>query len=315
MTDTMRAVRIHDFGGTEVLRYAEDVPVPSPGPDDVLVRVHAAAVNRVDLDVRQGMWEFTHHPFPMTLGWDFAGTVESVGSATTGLRVGDRVFGRPALTRDGTYAELLAVDPAEIAKAPESLPLEEAAALPLSALTAWKALFEIGELTAGQTVLILGGAGGVGTVAVQLAAHAGATVAATASGTGIALARSLGADEVIDYRTGALAARGRFADVVLDTIGGATLEAAYASVVPGGRLITVAGTPDDARAAREGIQAAGFILEPDGPRLAEIAALVDAGSLRPVVHRTFDLGEAAQAHEFMAAGHMRGKLVLRVSPR
>ncbi|WP_306204586.1 NADP-dependent oxidoreductase [Actinoplanes sp. RD1] len=313
MTEHMRAVRIHNFGGTEVLQHADDAPVPVLGPGEILVRVHASAVNPLDVGVRQGGFDFTHHPFPMTLGWEFAGTVERLGTATTDLRVGDRVFGRPALHRDGTYAEFVAVDPAHIARAPESLPLPEAAALPLTAQTAWKALFEIGGLSAGQTVLILGGSGGVGTVALQLARHAGATVVTTASGDGITLARSLGADEVIDYRTGELAARGRFADVVFDTVGGDTLEAAYDSVVPGGHLITIAGAPDAERADREGIHAAGFVLESDGQRLGKIAALVDAGKLRPVIQRTFDLGEADQAHKAMEAGHLRGKIILNVT--
>ncbi|WP_158641425.1 NADP-dependent oxidoreductase [Amycolatopsis eburnea] len=291
----------------------ESAPAPVLGANDVLVRVHTAAVNPVDSLVREGVFKFSDRPFPWTLGWDFAGTVVDLGTSGTSLSLGDVVYGRPALDRDGTYAEYLAVDPGEIAPAPRSITLEQAAALPLVTLTAWKALFDIGELKPESTALIHAGAGGVGSMAVQLAKHRGARVVATASGDGIDLAASLGADEVIDYRNEEFAARGRFADVVLDTVGGDTLEKSYGVVVPGGKLITVAGAPDPGRAREHGITADTFVLDSNGPRLAEIAELVDGGVLRPVVTKTFDLDDVQEAHDRIDSGRTRGKIVLRVA--
>ncbi|RSD10224.1 NADP-dependent oxidoreductase [Amycolatopsis eburnea] len=308
----MKAVRIHQHGGSSVLR-VESAPAPVLGANDVLVRVHTAAVNPVDSLVREGVFKFSDRPFPWTLGWDFAGTVVDLGTSGTSLSLGDVVYGRPALDRDGTYAEYLAVDPGEIAPAPRSITLEQAAALPLVTLTAWKALFDIGELKPESTALIHAGAGGVGSMAVQLAKHRGARVVATASGDGIDLAASLGADEVIDYRNEEFAARGRFADVVLDTVGGDTLEKSYGVVVPGGKLITVAGAPDPGRAREHGITADTFVLDSNGPRLAEIAELVDGGVLRPVVTKTFDLDDVQEAHDRIDSGRTRGKIVLRVA--
>ncbi|ALL79554.1 hypothetical protein AD006_30565 (plasmid) [Pseudonocardia sp. EC080610-09] len=307
----MTAVRIHGFGDESVLA-VETAPIPEPGPGDVLVRVHAAAVNPVDSLVRQGVFAVSDRPLPWIPGWDFAGTVVALGGATTDWSVGDVVYGRPSLARDGSYAQYLAVDAGEIAAAPRTLSLESAAAVPLVTLTAWKALFDLGELGPAGTVLIHAGAGGAGTMAIQLARRRGAKVVATASGDGIALARSLGADEVIDHRTDDLAARGRFADVVLDTVGNETLERSYASVVPGGILVTIAGAPDDAKAAELGITAHTFVLDSNGPRLAEIAGLIDDGDLRPVVTRVLELDEVARAHRLIDSGRTRGKLVLRV---
>ncbi|WP_236792242.1 NADP-dependent oxidoreductase [Amycolatopsis sp. GM8] len=308
----MKAVRIHQHGDGSVLK-VESTPLPSLGANDVLIRVHTAAVNPVDSLVREGIFKFSERPFPWILGWDFAGTVVDLGTSDTSLSLGDVVYGRPALDRDGTYSEYVAVDPGEIAKAPRSITLEQAASLPLVTLTAWKALFEIGELKPGGTALIHAAAGGVGSAAVQLAKHRGAHVVATASGDGIDLAKSLGADEVIDYRNEDFTARGRFADVVLDTVGGDTLERSYDVVVPSGTLVTVAGAPDADKARQLGITAETFILDSNGPRLAEIAELVDSGAIRPVVTKAFDLDDVQEAHSLIDSGRTRGKIVLRVA--
>lgn len=307
----MNAVRIHEYGDRSVLQ-SESVALPTLEGNDVLVRVHAAAVNPVDWLVRSGAFVLEEHSFPLTPGWDFAGTVVDLGTARTSLAVGDLVYGRPALTRDGSYAQYLAVDADEIAKAPRSIPLEHAAGLPLVTLTAWKALFDFGHLGAGQTVLIQAGAGGVGSAAVQLAKHFGARVVATASGDGIEIAKSLGADEVIDHKQEDFATRGRFADVVLDTVGGDTLERSYGAVVPGGSLITIAGAPDAAKADELGITVSTFVLDSNGPRLAEIARLVDEGTVRPLVTRTLNLDDVAEAHRLSETGRTRGKIILRV---
>ncbi|RSD10839.1 NADP-dependent oxidoreductase [Amycolatopsis eburnea] len=307
----MKAVRIHRFGDESVLT-VENVPIPQPGPGDVLVRVHAAAVNPVDSLVRRGLFAVSDRPMPWILGWDFAGTVVAVGSGTTRWAVGDVVYGRPSLARDGSYAQYLAVDAGEIAAVPRTLSLESAAAVPLVTLTAWKALFDLGGLEAGKTVLVHAGAGGVGTMAIQLARHRGAKVVATASGDGVELARSLGADEVIDHRGEDFAARGRFADVVLDAVGGETLERSYNVVASGGALVTIAGAPNEEKAAELGISVHTFVLDSNGPRLSEIAALVDAGELRPVVSHVLDLDDVAQAHRLIDSGRTRGKIVLRV---
>ncbi|MFI7347313.1 NADP-dependent oxidoreductase [Streptomyces sp. NPDC049936] len=290
----------------------ENIPIPEIKGNDILVRVHTAAVNPVDSLIRRGDFLLPEHRLPLTVGWDFAGTVVDVGRARTPLEVGHKVYGRPSLTRDGSYAEYIAVDAGEVARAPRTVPPEQAAGLPLATLTAWKALFDIGRLEAGQTVLIHAAAGGVGTMAVQLARHRGARVVATASSDGVDLAKSLGAHEVIDYTRSDFAARGRFADVVLDAVGGDTLERSYGVMVPGGTLITVAGAPDHAKARALGIHIATFILESNGPRLDEVADLVDAGVLRSIIARQFSLVDVREAHRLSETRRTRGKILLRI---
>lgn len=309
----MKAVRFHRYGGPEVLQY-EEAPMPDMGVDDVLVRVHSAGVNPADWKFRAG-WYAAHvpRPLPFILGSDVAGIVERVGAGVDAFRPGDAVFAMADMNRNGAYAEYVAVRAADVAAAPGGIPLEQAAGVPLAALTAWLALFEVGGLLAGQSVLIHAGAGGVGSFAVQLARHAGARVIATASATNQALVEALGARQVIDYRTQDFTSLVHGVDLVLDTVGGPTQDASWAVLREGGMLVGVALPPDEAVAACHRVRAAPAWVTPNGPRLAEIARLIDTGVLKVVVAREFSLADAAAAHALSETGRACGKIILRVT--
>ena len=215
---TMKAVRIHEYGVPEVLRY-EDAPRPEPGTGEVLVRVHAAALNPIDWKIRAGyVKNWLNYPLPMIPGWDFSGVIDSVGPGAGAWKPGDEVYGRPDISRDGAYAEYIAVRASEIAAKPKCIDHIHSAAIPLAGLTAWQALFETADLKAGQSVLVHAAAGGVGTFAVQLAKWKGAHVAGTASGRNQYLLRDLGVDQPIDYETTRFEDVVHGADVVLDTL-------------------------------------------------------------------------------------------------
>lgn len=315
---TMKAVRIHEYGGPEVLRY-EDAPVPEPGEGDVLVRVRAAGVNPVDWKVRQGwLREKIRYALPMIPGWDAAGTVERLGPGATGFTVGEEVFTRPDIARNGAYAGWITVRATELARKPRSVDFVHAAAVPLAALTAWQALFDApepytsAEIEKGATVLVHAGAGGVGTFAVQLARWRGARVIATASAANAPFLRDLGADEVIDYRAARFEDVVHGADAVFDTIGGETQERSWKVLKPGGVLVSIASPPSQEEARKHGARAAYVFVQPDATQLGEIGALVDAGVVRPVVSEVLPLSDARRAHELSQTGHVRGKIVLRV---
>jgi NADPH:quinone reductase-like Zn-dependent oxidoreductase len=309
----MKAVRIHSFGGPEVLSY-EETPRPQVNPDDVLIKVHAAAINPVDWKIREGYLRgFIDYELPVTLGWDVSGVVEEVGGAVTDLRVGDEVYSRPDITRDGAYAEYIAVRASEAAPKPRSLDHVQAASVPLAALTAWAALFDTADLQPDQTVLIHAAAGGVGSFAVQLAKWKGARVIGTASAANHGLLRELGADELIDYTAARFEEVARGVDVVLDTIGGDTLERSWGVLRPGGVLVSVVAQPDEATAAQHGVRGASIFIQPDKSRLVKLAELIDAGHVRPEVSAVLPLAEARQAQELSQSGHVRGKIVLRVA--
>jgi NADPH:quinone reductase-like Zn-dependent oxidoreductase len=309
----MKAVRIHSFGGPEVLSY-EETPRPQVNPDDVLIKVHAAAINPVDWKIREGYLRgFIDYELPVTLGWDVSGVVEEVGGAVTDLRVGDEVYSRPDITRDGAYAEYIAVRASEAAPKPRSLDHVQAASVPLAALTAWAALFDTADLQPGQTVLIHAAAGGVGSFAVQLAKWKGARVIGTASAANHGLLRELGADELIDYTAARFEEVARGVDVVLDTIGGDTLERSWGVLRLGGVLVSVVAQPDEATAAQHGVRGASIFIQPDKSRLVKLAELIDAGHVRPEVSAVLPLAEARQAQELSQSGHVRGKIVLRVA--
>jgi len=231
---TMKAVCIYSYGGPSVLKY-EEMPRPHPDEDEVLVRVHASGINPVDWKVREGhLKEMLHHTLPLVLGWDVSGVVETLGSEVKHLKVGDEVFSRPDISRDGTYAEFVVIKESEIALKPKSIDHIHAAALPLAGLTAWQTLFDAGALSAGQRVLIHAGAGGVGHLAVQLAKWKGAHVIATASAHNHDFLRKLGADQIIDYKTVRFEETIEPVDVVLDTLGGrALMEGAQTRRHPG----------------------------------------------------------------------------------
>lgn len=309
----MKAVRFHRYGTAEVLQY-EEAPLPLLNADDVLIKVHSAGVNPADWKFRAGWYaEYAPRELPCILGSDVAGTIEQVGAAVSRFQVGDAVFAMAAMTRNGAYAQYVAVRADDVAAAPRSIPLEQAAGVPLAALTAWLALFDKGGLMAGQTVLIHAAAGGVGSIAVQLAKHAGAHVIATASAANMAFVESLGADRVIDYRSQDFSALVHGVDMVLDTMGGETQEKSWGVLRKDGVLVCLAMPLDEAAAARHQVRAMAANVTPNGARLASIAGLIDAGVLQVTVAREFALAEAAAAHAFSETGRARGKIVLRVT--
>jgi NADPH:quinone reductase-like Zn-dependent oxidoreductase len=309
----MKAIRIHRYGGPEVLKY-EDAPRPRPGPGEVLIRVHAAGVNLVDWRIREGyMKDVLRHSLPLVPGWDVAGVVESTGPGATRFGNGDRVYSRPDIARDGACAQYLVARQSEVALKPKALSYLQAAALPHAGLTAWQTLFQAAELQAGQKVLIHGAAGGVGSLAVQLAKWKGARVIGTASQSNQSFLRDLGADETIDYQTDRFEDDVRGVDVVLDTIGGEAQHRSWKVLKEGGILVSIAGQPSREEATAHGVRAGYIFVQPNAAQLAEIAALADSGKLKPVIETVLPLSETRRAHEISQAGHVRGKIVLNVA--
>ncbi len=251
--------------------------------------------------------------FAVTLGWDAAGVVDAVGGSVTTFKPGDEVCFYAEFARGGTYAEYVAVDASQVALKPRTLAFVAAAALPMAGQAAWTALVDNAQIERGMRVLIHGGAGALGIVAVQLAKDAGLHVIATASGDGVALVRSLGADEVIDYRSQRFQDHARDIDIVLDTIGGPTQEASWGVMKPGGILVATAMPPPPERAAAAGVRAAFVFTPPRGAVLAQLAERVDAGRLRVLVGQEFALADAAHAHRLGETGKARGKMVLHVN--
>jgi NADPH:quinone reductase-like Zn-dependent oxidoreductase len=308
----MKAVRIHQYGGREVLSI-DDVPVPDIAPDEVLVRVVAASVNPVDWKVREGyLARMIPHPLPLTLGWDVSGVIAAVGAQVTRWQVGDAVFSRPDLARDGTYAEYVAIRADECARKPRTISHVEAASLPLAGITAWEAMVDKAGVRPGQRVLIQAGSGGVGSLAIQIVKAYGATVIATTSGRNRALVESLGADQVVDYTTTKVEDAVEPVDAVFDTLGGAVQEASWALLKPGGIQVSIVSPPDEARAAALGVRAGFVFIGPNAPVLERLAAMVDDGRLRPLVGAEFGLADVAKAHELSESGRAVGKIVLYV---
>lgn len=310
---TIKAVRIHAYGGPEQLVY-EDTPKPEPAADELLVRVHAAAINPVDWKIRRGyLQQFIPYELPLILGWDVSGVVEAVGSAVSDFKVGDEIYSRPDLTRNGAYAEYMVLRASEAAHKPRSLDHTHAAAVPLAVLTAWASLFDAGGLEAGQKVLIHAAAGGVGTFAVQLAKWKGAHVIGTASGRNRDFLQQLGVDEFIDYTDARFEDVARDVDVVFDTVGGETQERSWQVLKPGGILVSVISPPAQEAADQHGVRQAYVFIDPNAARLAEVAGLIDEGKIQPIVENVLPLSEVRQAHELSESGHTRGKIVLRVA--
>ena len=309
----MKAIRIHERGNPEQLVY-EDVPQPHPGPSEVLVRVYASGIiaNELHYDATYQTQAGTIRALPIP-GHDIAGVVEEIGTGVTTLRQGDEVYALIAFHRDGAEAEYTLALPNELAPKPHSLDFVQAAAVPLSALTAWQALFDHAGLVAGQTVLIHGAAGGVGVFAVQLAHWAGAHVIATASAHNHNFLRDLGADETIDYTTTHFEEIVHNVDVVLDMIGGDTLERSWQVMKPGGVLVTVVSPRfSHEEAQRQNIRPVFFVVEPNREQLIQIGKLINAGQIRPIIDTVLPLSQAQQAYKQAAGGHTRGKIILRV---
>jgi len=309
---TMNAVRIHSYGGQEVL-VSEEVPIPDFADDEVLIRVHASGVNPVDWKIRAGyLKDFMPHEFPLILGWDVSGTVERAGSADTRLKEGDEVFALADITRDGSYAEYVAVKADSVALKPKSTDHVGAASVPLAALTAWQSLFDAANLSKGQTVLIQAAAGGVGSFAVQFAKWKGAHVLGTASARNEEFLLGLGADRVIDYTQTPFEENVTDVDVVLDAMAGETQERSWQVLKKGGVLVSILGPPDEEKAATFGVRGEGVFVQPNARQLSTIADLIDGGQIRTNVTEVLPLSEAAKAHELSESGHVRGKVVLKV---
>jgi NADPH:quinone reductase-like Zn-dependent oxidoreductase len=307
----MKAIRLHRVGGPESLLY-EDPPKPKPKDNQVLVRVSAAAITPTEF-----AWYPTFHtheggnrPFPIILGHEFSGVVEAMGPTCTDVQTGDPVYGLNDWFMDGAQAEYCLTVAANIAPKPATLDHTQAAVVPISALTAWQALIERAQLSEEQRVLVHGGAGGVGSVAVQLARYKRAHVIATASAANTDFVKALGADEVIDYRTTPFETVVRDVDVVLDTVGGDTRHRSWQVLKKGGRLVTVAADAEGLNEPR--VRDAFFIVEPNREQLIEISRLIDTGIIRPIVGDVFSMDNVRQAYERKP---VRGKNVLRVAER
>ncbi len=309
-TQTMRVIHVHSYGGPEQLKL-EEKPRPEPQAGEVLLRVHAAGVNPIDWKIRQGlMKDFQPVTFPYTPGIEMAGVVEDVGPGVTAFKIGQAVFGQCAR---GAYAEYLTVSVEVLALKPETLRFAEAAAVPVGATTAWRALFEHGGLTSGQRVLIQGAAGGVGLFAVQLAKWRGAQVIGTASTANLDFVRSLGADTVVDYTTTPVESVVQDVDLVLDGVGGETLLSSLATLRRGGTLISIAGPPPQEQAKEHGVHATIIRAQPSRELLQTFTRLIDEGRIKVTAGKTFPLGEVQQAHEYSRSGHGRGRIVLQIA--
>jgi NADPH:quinone reductase-like Zn-dependent oxidoreductase len=304
----MKAIVVHASGGPEVLSY-EDAPRPQPKDDEVLVRVTAAGVNPVDVFIREG--RITR--FPFIPGMDVAGVVEQAGNKVTKLKKGDAIYAYLSFEEQGGYAQFAVTNQDHAALKPQLIDFEKAAAVPLAATTAWQALVEKAGLRAGQTVLIHGGSGGVGTFAVQIAKARGAKVIATASTAKQYLLKELGIDQPIDYTTTKFEDVVRDVDVVLNAVRGDTLARSYSVVKKGGIIVSITGQPDPAELEKHGIRGTGLNAHPDAKVLEELAKLIDSGKIRPIVSAVMPLVDAAKAHEQIASRHTRGKIVLKIA--
>ncbi|GAA5171983.1 NADP-dependent oxidoreductase [Pseudonocardia eucalypti] len=312
----MRAVVLDRFGDADALAMSQR-PVPEPLPTEVRVRVEAAGVNPVDWKTRagDGMAHVMGDP-PMVLGWDVSGVVDKIGPGVTRFAVGDPVFGMPWFPRRaGAYAEYVTAPSRHFAARPARLGAMEAAALPLAGLTAWQSLVDIADVQRGQRVLVHAAAGGVGHLAVQIAKSRGAYVVGTASSAKHRFLGELGLDEVVNYQGTRFEQVVEPVDVVLDTVGGDVALRSLDVLRPGGLLVCVQARTATAAieaAPSRGVRAVPMLVEPDGHALEQLAALVEAGELRPVVERGYPLAEASAAHRQAEAGRTTGKIVLTI---
>ena len=330
----MKAFILDRYGSADHVR-AGDMPDPELREDDVMVQIHAAGVNLLDSKIRDGEFKrILRYRLPLILGNDVAGIVVRVGSRVRRFKPGDEVYARPDKDRIGAFAELISMNEDAVAIKPKALTMEEAASIPLVGLTAWQALIERAHLKKGQKVLIHAGSGGVGTFAIQLAKHIGATVATTTSAGNVDLVRNLGADIVIDYKNEDFAHVLRDYDVVLHSLDKVTLEKSLRVLKPGGQLISISGPPDaafarsigaswlvrtimgflsyriTAKAKRRQAKYSFLFMRANGDQLTEITSLIDAGIIRPVVDRVFPFASTKEAMAYVEAGRAKGKVVV-----
>src|SRR5438105_2692977 len=309
----MKAAVVYEYGGPEVFKY-EDAPRPEPQDGEVLVRVIAAGVNPVDAYVRQGMLSKRGlDNRPIIIGYDIAGLVEKAGARVTKFKPGDAVYAYLSIMRGGGYSEFAIAKEEEMSLKPKNIDFEKAAAVPLAATTAWQALIDIAKLEKGQTLLIHGGSGGVGCFAVQIAKARGAKVIATASTDNQDLLKQLGVDQPIDYTTTKFEDVVKDVDVVLNAVRGDTLARSYGVVKKGGIIVSITGQPDPAELEKHGIRGSGLGAHPDAKVLEELAKLIDAGKITPIVSVVMPLVDVAKAQQQIASRHTRGKVVLKVA--
>ncbi|MFI6726072.1 NADP-dependent oxidoreductase [Streptomyces atratus] len=312
----MQAVRAHRRGGPEQLVY-EQAPRPEPGPGEVLVAVRAASVTADELN-----WDATwtdgfdstgRSRTPIIPSHEFSGVVAALGGGVTGWAEGDQVYGLIPFTHDGAAAEYVSLPADILATKPATLSHDQAAAVPLAALTAWQALVDHAHVKAGQSVLVHGGAGGVGSFAVQIATALGAHVTATASATDLDLVRQLGARRAVDYAHDRFEDHVTDVDAVIDLVGGATQARSWAVLRPGGALVGIAAPPDPKEATSHGVRGVFFIVEPDRAGLEAVARLIEDGRINPVLDRVLPLAETRDAYQALAQEHRRGKVVIHVA--
>lgn len=316
----MKAIVIEGFGGVEKLQLKE-FPTPNPAENEVQIHIRYSGVNPVDWKIREGLLQKRlPHEFPLVLGWEASGIVTAVGQNVKNFKIGDEVFSycRKPTVKWGTYAEYICVDAQNIALKPKNLNFAQAAAIPLTALTAWQALFDAAKLQKGETILIQAGAGGVGSMAIQFAKHAGAKTATTCSSKNFDYVKKLGADYPIDYtKENVGAAIKKFApdgvDVVFDTMGGQILRDSYAYLKPNGRIVGIVEPPRPPEDSHKHLQAAYVFVAPNGEQLKKIADLITEGKVIAPNIQEMDLSHAAEAQEQIKEGHTQGKIVLKVN--
>src|SRR5713101_4660780 len=309
----MKAIVMHNYGGPDVLKF-EDVPRPEPKESEILVRVVATGVNPVDGMVRAGMFaKYAKTPFPMIPGYDIAGIVEKTGTKIAKFKKGDSIYAYISLKDGGGYAEYAVATEVEAAAKPQSLNYVDAAAAPVVALTAWQALIDTAKLSAGQTVLIHGGSGGVGTFAIQIAKARRAKVIATASTANQDLLKQLGADIAIDYTKQKFEEIAHDVDLALMPVGGETMTRTYGVMKKGGTIATLISRADPAELEKRGIRGAPIFSHPDTTELSEITKLIDAGKIKPIVSQVLPLTDAAKADALAETHHTRGKMVLKIA--
>lgn len=301
------------YGSSDVIVINQNVSVPDPSAEKVLVTVKAAGVNPIDWKIREGyMKQAMQLQFPLTIGMDFSGIVEKVGTAVSGIRQGDDVYGQASVTRGGTgaFAEMALANADSIAHKPKSLNHQEAAGLPLVGVSAWQALVENMGLQSNQKILIHGGAGGIGSISIQLAKHLGANVATTVSADDMQFAKELGADEIIDYKSQAFEDVTHDCDAVFDTVGGDTYRRSFKVLKRGGIIVSMLEQPDQQLMEQSGVKAVLQFTQVNRDRLTKLADWVDKNNVRVHVEKTFPLDKAGEALDYQKDVHPRGKIVL-----
>lgn len=312
---TMKAVVANEYGGPEVLKY-QDAPKPEPKEDEILVRVVAAGVNPVDGYVRQGKFgTSTFAKTPLIIGYDIAGVVDRTGTNAKKFKPGDAVYCYLSVMRGGGYADFAVAKESETALKPKNINFVEAAAVPLAATTAWQALIDSAKIAKGQTVLIHGGSGGVGSFAIAIAKARGARVIATASTAHQATLKQLGVDQAIDYTTTRFEDVVKNVDVVLNCVRADALARSYGVVKKGGVIVSITDEPDQTECAKRGITCSRMGAHPDSTVLEELTKLIEAGKMKPIVSQTFPLANANKAHEQIETRHTLGKIVLEVGKK